>query len=110
MARANRKVIDVKTEGRQKPPVMLEDIFFHKSQLEFGTKLHSYGRLNLPQTWVVVGIQSHFLGKYIGEIQLKKVNQIRHFNDIISLKNEETGEVKKLPFAYISYSAIWRLA
>ena len=110
MARPQKKVIDIQPERKPKPPVMLDDIFFHKTQLDFGTRLKCYGRLKLPSVWEVVGIESHFLGKYVGETQLKKVNQIRHLSDLISLRNLETGEVMKFSFAYISYSAIWRIA
>ena len=55
-------------------------------------------------------IESNFLGSRLGDIKLKKVNQIRYLSDVITLKSEETGEVRKMTFIYLSYSAIWRLA
>ena len=110
MARANRKVIEIKEERRPKPPVVLDDTFFHKSQIEFGTKLLCLGRLTPNTIWTVIQIESHFLGVKVGEIKLKKVNQIRYLNDVITIQSEETGEKKRMPFIYLSYSAIWRLA
>lgn len=110
MARSQRKVIEFKPEHGKKPEVILDDVFFHKSQLDFGVRLKYHGRMNPESTWEVVGIESHFLGNDVGDIKLKKVNQIRYLSDMIKVKNVETGETKKLPFIYMSYSAIWRLA
>ncbi len=110
MARAQRKVIAIKPEPKSKPEVILDDIFFRKTQVDFGTRLHYYGRMNPMSTWEVVGIESHFLGTEVGDFKLKKVNQIRYLSDMIKIKNVETGETRKLPFIYMSYSAIWRLA
>jgi len=110
MSQARRKVIDIKPESQPKPPPILDDTFFHKSQVEFGTRLLCLGRLTPNTIWQVTGIESHFLGTRVGDIKLKKVNQIRFLSDMITLKSEETGEVKKMSFIYLSYSAIWRLA
>lgn len=110
MARANRKVIEIKEERRPKPPVVLDDTFFHKTQVDFGTRLVCFGRLNPMSIWEVVGIESHFLGENVGDIKLKKVNQIRYLSDLITVKNVQTGQKRKLPFSYMSYSAIWRIA
>lgn len=110
MARPKRKIIDIKPARNPKPPVVLDDTFFHKTQLDFGTRLICYGRLDPLSTWEVIGIESHFLGKVVGEMKVKKVNQIRYLSDVITVKNVETGQTKKLPFSYMSYSAIWRLA
>jgi len=110
LARTQRKIIDIKSEPQKKPEVILDDIFFHKTQVDFGTRLHYYGRMNPMSTWEVVGIESYFLGNEVGDVKLKKVNQIRYLSDMIKIKNIETGETRKLPFIYMSYSAIWRLA
>ena len=110
MGRIARKVIDIQPDKAPKPPVVLDDTFFHKSQVDFGTRLLCIGRMRPNSIWEVVGVESHFLGQNVGDIKLKKVNQIRHLSDIIKIKNIETGETRKLPFIYMSYSAIWRLA
>lgn len=110
MSQARRKVIDIKPESQSKPPPILDDTFFHKSQVQFGTKLLCLGRLTPNSIWIVTNIESHFLGTRVGDIKLKKVNEIRFLNDLITIKSQETGEVRKMAFIYLSYSAIWRLA
>jgi len=110
MSASRRKVIDIKPESQPKPPPILDDTFFHKSQIEFGTRILCLGRLTPNTIWEVVGIESHFLGTKAGDIKLKKVNQIRYLSDVITLQNLETGEKKRMSFIYLSYSAIWRLA
>jgi hypothetical protein len=108
MARKPKKV-EKKKERRVKPEVVLDDVFFHKSQLTYGTALVYYGRWEPMSKWVVVDIKSHFLGKEVGELKVKKVNQIRFLSDILTLRNVETNETRTMNFSYISYSAIWRL-
>jgi len=110
MSRTQRKIIDIKESPKPKPPVILDDIFFHKTQLHFGSKLICLGRLNPRSMWEVIGIESHFLGENVGDVKLKRVNEIRYLSDIVKIRNIETKEVRRFSFASMSYSAIWRLA
>lgn len=110
MSASLKKVIDIKPKSQPKPPPIMDDVFFHKSQIEFGTKILCLGRLTPNTIWTVIQIESHFLGGKVGKIKLKKVNQIRYLNDVITIQSEETGEKKRMAFIYLSYSAIWRLA
>lgn len=110
MSQVRRKVIDIKPEPQSKPAPIMDDVFFHKSQIEYGTRILCLGRLTPNAIWRVTMIESNFLGSRLGDIKLKKVNQIRYLSDVITLKSEETGEVRKMTFIYLSYSAIWRLA
>jgi hypothetical protein len=109
MAKRTKKV-QKKAESRVKPEIVLDDIFFHKSQLNYGTKLVYYGRWEPMSTWEIVDIKSHFLGKEVGDVKIKKVNQVRYLSDSLTLKNTVTYETRILTFSYMSYSAIWRLA
>jgi len=109
MVRSAKKV-QVKSVKRDKPDVILDDIFFHKSQVKYGKTLLYYGRWQPMSRWDVIKIESHFLGKEVGDVTTKKVNEVRYLSDIITVQNIETGQKRQLSFAYLSYSAIWRLA
>lgn len=95
---------------RVKPAVILDDTFFHMSQLKVGDTLICYGRWQPLSRWVIVNFDSHYLGKTVGVIKVKKVNELRRLGDIVTVRNIDTQEIKKLSFSYMSYSAIWRLA
>lgn len=109
----NTKRSPVKTEApptkRIKPAVVLDDIFFHKSQLKEGDQLVYYGRWQPLSMWEVVEFRSYYPGKIVGEIKVKRVPLIRHLSDVVTLRNTDTAEVRKVSFSYLSYSAIWRL-
>jgi hypothetical protein len=109
-ARAHLKVVSSNPTPRPRPPIIEDDIFFHKSQLHYGTRLIYYGRLDPMSIWEIVDIKSYFLGKVVGQYSLKKVPEIRHLNDILYFRKINTNETKKMSFGYLSYSAIWRLA
>jgi hypothetical protein len=109
MARSVKK-IKKQTERRIKPEVVLDDIFFHKSQLQYGTKLIYFGRWDPKSIWEVIDIKSHFLGKEVGDVKIKKVNQVRFLSDSLTVRNVKTQETRTITFSYISYSAIWRIA
>ena len=49
------------------------------------------------------------MGKIEGEIKVRKVNELRRLHDVVTVRNVATQEIKKMTFAYMSYSAIWRL-
>ena len=108
MARNVKKIV-VQVEKRVKPDVVLDDIFFHKSQVAYGTDLVYYGRLEPLSEWQVVKIESHFLGKIVGEVSVKKTNEVRLLSDIITVQSSETGQKRQMSFAYLSYSALWRI-
>lgn len=108
MARNVKKVV-VQDEKRVKPDVVLDDIFFHKSQISYGTDLVYYGRWEPLSEWQVIKIESHFLGKMVGEVNVKKTNEVRLLSDIITVQNNETGQKRHLSFSYLSYSALWRI-
>jgi hypothetical protein len=106
---AQRPKLVEKKPKRVKPEVVLDDIFFHKSQLHYGTRLIYYGRWEPLSIWEVIDIRSHFLGKEVGDVKVKKVNEIRYLSDSLTVRNIKTSETRQVSFSYLSYSAIWRL-
>ena len=109
MAKMAKKLLK-KSDHRVKPDIVLDNIFFHKSQLVPGVKLIYYGRWEPMSIWEIVEIKSHYLGKEVGDIKYKKVQKVIFLSDSLALKNVATGEIRTLTFSYMSYSAIWRLA
>jgi len=93
-----------------KKPIVLDDIFFHKTQLHVGTRLSYYGRNDSMSSWDIIEIKSHFLGNTVGQYRIRKVEEVRHLSDIVEVRNIHTGQRRKMSFSYMSYSAIWRLA
>jgi hypothetical protein len=97
------------TPRRTKPALVLDPIFFHKSQIKPGVELVCYGRWEPLSEWELIEMSSTFLGNKVGVTKVRKTNEIRRLGDVLTLLNRATGQVKKLSFAYLSYSAIWRL-
>lgn len=107
--RKSAQVIPFKKANKKKPDVILDDVFFHKTQLTPGVKLICYGRLDPLSEWEVVEMKSRFTGKTVGEIKTRKVMELRFLSDKIYLRNTKTNDVKIQTFSGMSYSAIWRL-
>lgn len=111
MAKPNLKLVEpVAAPPPPEKRIILDDIFFHKTQLKIGTRLAYYGRSDAMSEWQIVGITSHFLSKKVGQYRMKPVDEIRHLSDIIELQKVGSNSTRKMNFSYMSYSAIWRLA
>jgi hypothetical protein len=82
-----------------------DDVFFHKHQLRVGTALRYYGRSNPGALWFVTGIFSTNKGRHIPRAETFP----QTLEDLVRLKNHETGEVRFFRFSYISYSSIYRI-
>lgn len=96
---------------RHKPEPVMDDIFFHVSQLKPGVRLIGWGRLDPLSQWEAIDIRTHQLGKKVGEVrQNVKTAQARFLSDKVTIRNLKTNETKTLKFSGMSYSAIWRLA
>jgi hypothetical protein len=82
-----------------------DDVFFHKHRLRVGTALRYYGRSNPGGLWFVTGIFSTNKGRHVPRAEIFP----QTLEDLVRLKNHETGEVRFHGFSYLAYSAIWRL-
>lgn len=110
MAKNVKRTAEKRGEAKRiKPPVILDDIIFHMSQLRVGDTLVCYGRWQPLSRWQILKFDSHYVGKIEGEIKVRKVNELRRLHDVVTVRNVATQEIKKMTFAYMSYSAIWRL-
>lgn len=96
---------------QQKPPVVLDDVFFHVSQVKVGTVLTYMGRLDPRSQWKVAGIDTYSTSR--GRIEAKRASQAQHLSDLLTLRRiggpGRKAEERRLTFSYCSYSAIWRL-
>jgi hypothetical protein len=99
-------------------PRFKDRIFFDKEDVTVGTSLARTSRREPISFWQVTSILSLFRDKKEGQVNFRatdkrkvarKVLSIRHFGDRLTIKNEKTGEMRTLSFAYIVTSAIWRL-
>lgn len=136
MPRSNTaKIIPfTKPEPRKQKGFVPDNVFFHKSQVSIGTELILIGRNaiadalegadasegallaaqmegaeKLASVWVVFRIDSHALGKVVGEFRAKRVKGVQFLNDVLHLRNVHTGETRTAHFSYLSYTAIWQL-
>jgi hypothetical protein len=110
-AQRYQKRIDMKkTVQKEQRPIYYDSIYFHMSQVKPGTKLVFCGRFQPKSTWIVLEIRSHYLGKVVGDIKVRKVNELRRIGDVVTLRNDNTGELIKRVFSYMASSAAWRLA
>jgi hypothetical protein len=82
-----------------------DDVFFHKHQLRVGTALRYYGRTAAGTMFFVTGVFTTDKGRRVPRAETFP----QTLDDIVRLKNHETGEVRFHRFVYISYSALWRV-
>lgn len=82
-----------------------DPVFFSKHQLRVGTMLRYFGRRNPGSLWFVTRIK--LTGR--SYIPTWAASFPRTFGDLIELTCHATGERRHLTFAYLSYSAIWRI-
>src|ERR1700733_294472 len=87
--------------------IFVDPVFFHKSQIKFGTKLCYFGRLAPNSEWEVIKIVTFYKRK--GIIRRRSIDHIEHLADDITLLRHGTNDIREITFAYASYSAIWRL-
>lgn len=87
----------------------MDDIYFHMSQVGPGTKLLRCGRFEPRSIWEVLEIKSHYLGKVVGDIKIRRVLALRRIGDIVVMRNIETGEIRNRVFGYMASNAGWRL-
>ena len=83
----------------------LDNIFIHRSQIELGTKLLNFGRLDHDSIWEVQTIFSVFENSG----RRKYLDNVDKLHDQIVLKRIGSNETRQMTFVYLSYSAIWRL-
>jgi hypothetical protein len=94
--------------SKSKPAPIEDDVFFHRGQVTVGAVLMCMGRLDPRSKWTVTGIKSYTRvsrGVYRG----KSVKRVEHLGDEVSMRRAGTNERRQATFAYLSYSAIWRL-
>jgi hypothetical protein len=86
---------------RDEPPE--DPIFFAKHQLRVGTPLRFWGRTGAGELWFVMRVYSNKDGTPRSETFPQTLD------DLIQLRNHETGRVRYVRFLYLSYSSIWRI-
>lgn len=82
-----------------------DPVFFSKHQLRVGTALRYYGRTAAGTLYFVTGVFTIDKGRHVPRAETFP----QTLDDIVRLKNHETGEVRFARFAYLSYSSIWRV-
>jgi hypothetical protein len=85
------------------PPV--DDVFFTKHQLRVGTALRYYGRTAPGTLWFVTGIYTSDRGRHVP----RQETFPQTLEDLIRIRNHETGEVRFMAFQYLSYSSLYRI-
>lgn len=90
-----------------KPAPVLDNIFFHKTQIKIGTRLWHMGRLAPNTVWVVTSIRTW--DAKTG--RLRPSDSVQKLSDDVYLRREDNRhDLRQGTFHYLSYSAIWRLA
>ena len=80
-----------------------DPVFFRKHDLRVGTSLRYYGRTDPGGLWFVTGIWTP------DRRGPRQETFPQTLDDLVRLKNHESGEVRFMRFSYLEYSAIWRL-
>lgn len=88
----------------KKPAPIYDPIFFRKDDVQVGVELLYMGRLAPRTKWMVTEIKTD-LGRGHG---MKQVEKVRTLGDYITVRSS-SGEVRRMTFAYASYSAIWQM-
>lgn len=82
-----------------------DPVFIHRSQLNIGTTLTYFGRLQHGAQWKVKEIYS------ISDTGRRKYHtNVTRLDDTIMLQRVGSNETRPVGFMYLSYSAIWRIA
>jgi len=89
------------------PEGEFDGIYFTKASIKRGTTITYYGRTAKGTKWIVETIWTFRREKY-GRVR-SWLNDVRTNNDIIELRNDETGEVRTLKFEYLASSARYRI-
>jgi hypothetical protein len=93
--------------------IAADPVFFHKSQVQIGTKLINIGRRNIfPMEWEVTKIYTFSIVR--GQYRSRNTDKVVKLSDAIELRpiNPPKGWKRKymeLSFQYLSYSSIWRI-
>ena len=109
---AKRRLQIVPQSNHGRPAPIDDDIFFHKAQLRVGSVLVYMGRTDPGSRWVITSIKSHFKTSATSKApyRLRDVDSVRHLSDDIHIQRiGGDGSTRSCTFAYMSYSAIWRL-
>ena len=86
-----------------------DEVFFTKDQITVGTKLRYFGRTNPDVVFTVTYIKSwHRSNK--GNYYAAREEVARRLNDEITVVSALGKDKRVFSFAYLSYSAIWRIA
>ena len=91
-----------------KPAFIPDAIFFHKTQILVDATLLYMGRLDPRSQWTVERIKTYKQVRK-GVYQGKSVKCVERLSDEVTLRRRGTSERRTASFAYLSYSAIWRL-
>lgn len=83
----------------------LDDVLIHRSQINIGTELICFGRLDHGDIWRVIEIKTYSRGG-----RPTKVDSIRKSSDNVVLLKRGSNETRQMTFVNLSYSAVWRLA
>jgi hypothetical protein len=83
----------------------VDPVFFRKHDLRVGTALRYYGRRHAGELLFVTGIFTSNQGRHVPRAETFP----QTLDDLVRLKNHETGEVRFARFSYISYSALYRI-
>lgn len=86
-----------------------DDVFFHRSQIQIGTRFLNFGRIAHGTLWEVVEIKSYRITRS-GRAIPSRIDAVQKLSDDIVLRRLGSNEIRQLAFAGLSYSAIWRLA
>jgi hypothetical protein len=87
-----------------------DNIFLHKRQVKVGTKVMNFGRLDHQSLWEVIEIRTYNMASTgTGRIMSKLVQEVNKLSDDVTVRKMNDGETRRISFATLSYSAIWRL-
>lgn len=97
-----------KKVAKPKPAPILDDVFFHKSQVRIGTAFVYMGRMDPLSVWTVVDV--HTFARSKNGWKRRRAEEVAKLKDEVVL-HREGGQHKslQLSFQYMSYSAIWRM-
>jgi hypothetical protein len=100
-AKIAKRIVGDKTPAKWQG---LDDVFLHRSQVNIGSELLYYGRLDHGSVWRVVEIKTFSKGG-----RAYKIDYIKTMRDVVVLLRRGSNETRQVSFAQLSYCAIWRL-
>jgi hypothetical protein len=87
---------------------VLDNVFFHKSQVRMGSTFINVGRLEPGTRWRVTGIVS-YTPTVTGRYRRDNVQVVRKLSDDVTMTRMGGREHRTATFVYLSYSSIWQL-